>query len=787
MVDLVVELVWYRLRESAVSWYETLYGAYSSVVDPEWFWDEARMDPLGLLLLAWILLAGVVYFAIDHIQAIFAALFGQPEVLPARNPALPYQPLPSSASFNGPRNLNEGTSNEVLTKENRFFTPVASFAAAPTGAAIDGSANNQPSETLQARVKLINYSQEGSDWVNAVLNWLYHRYNTTPEFADIWLSALNEYAKRNAQQMGLLVTFDRFLVGSCAPRIGDVRAELSAEEQLSIFCSVEIVHLGFHALSTVTSERGVVSTEDYDVEIEHVPEEVRFLNINDMRQVQTMQPELTGDTPNNRCFILRLLIHPSPQNDLIMTAEFEKNPRDLLVNFPSSPVAFTTPSTENDQALLRDAIKKCIQNAVTTIKLARFRDFPFPPWLRPPSKPSSPTASSTPSQTQFTFSTIADPNVSTPSVPFGSGDHQVIVKVIRADDLGNNGSSGVEPYCVIEMDEPPQKHTSSVVKNNGAHPAWEETFLFDISGDSSEILFELYDRTKPQRRNFLGTAIVSLHELSKNPSQRQAIALQSRPLMDDSVSGTITLEFTVLSGGKPLSTQALDLTSQLRQSSPANGPARNSHVYVNSNAPTTETLTQTSNTKTPSIQKSYSEEIPRGYATLPSMGKQKASKRKLSVTDGNLSDAETAKGVRSKSSDRKSSFLGRMKRRFSFGKRTKSLEPEVAKEEFSSVVTKWERGKNDRMTDPMDSDQEVLLAVDLENSRSRRKDRSSRSNNKRSKSAPGSREPSASRSTGSNKAGQLSWKKRLRSRFSKHKDHDGATVGPTVVQQSQEF
>lgn len=88
----------------------------------------------------------------------------------------------------------------------------------------------------------------------------------------------------------------------------------------------------------MTSERGVVSTEDYDVEIEHVPEEVRFLNINDMRQVQTMQPELTGDTPNNRCFILRLLIHPSPQNDLIMTAEFEKNPRDLLVNFPSSPV-----------------------------------------------------------------------------------------------------------------------------------------------------------------------------------------------------------------------------------------------------------------------------------------------------------------------------------------------------------------------------------------------------------------------------------------------------------------
>ena len=176
-------------------------------------------------------------------------------------------------------------------------------------------------------------------------------------------------------------------------------------------------------------------------------------------------------------------------------------------------------------------------------------------------------------------------------------------------------------------------------------------------------------------------------------------------------------------------------------------------------------------------------------------------------------------GRRAKSSDKKpSSFFGRMKRRFSFGKRSKSLEPEVAKEEFkfSSMVTKWENGKRSVSTDPMDSDQEVLLAV--ENSRSRKKDRNSRSNEKRSKSAPGSREPSASRSTASafiaggvtpplgvmhddahlhnslvfllsttgNKAGQLSWRDKLRSRFSKHKDYDGATVGPTVVS-AQEF
>ena len=42
--------------------------------------------------------------------------------------------------------------------------------------------------------------------------------------------------------------------------------------------------------------------------------------------------------------------------------------------------------------------------------------------------------------------------------------------------------------------------------------------------------------------NFLGTAIVSLHELQKSPSQRQIIPLQSRPLMDDLVSGSLTLE-----------------------------------------------------------------------------------------------------------------------------------------------------------------------------------------------------------------------------------------------------
>lgn len=97
---------------------------------------------------------------------------------------------------------------------------------------------------------------------------------------------------------------------------------------------------------------------------------------------------------------------------------------------------------------------------------------------------------------------------------------------------------------------------------------------------------------------------------------------------------------------------------------------------------------------------------------------------------------------RARSADRKPSLFGRIKRRFSFGKkRSKSLDPVNAKAEMmASTSTPMINGPVDRVTDPMDGDPEVIAAERLANSRI---------GHTRSRSAPGTREPSATRSTAS--------------------------------------
>lgn len=64
---------------------------------------------------------------------------------------------------------------------------------------------------------------------------------------------------------------------------------------------------------------------------------------------------------------------------------------------------------------------------------------------------------------------------------------------------------------------------------------------------TEEILFEVYDCNPTDGKQFMGLAIVSVEELLVNPCQRQVLSLQARPYQDDLVSGTLTLEVSIIS------------------------------------------------------------------------------------------------------------------------------------------------------------------------------------------------------------------------------------------------
>lgn len=127
-----------------------------------------------------------------------------------------------------------------------------------------------------------------------------------------------------------------------------------------------------------------------------------------------------------------------------------------------------------------------------------------------------------------------------------SSSKRLLVKIVKGEGL----MQAKDPYCVVEMDEPPQKNQTG--GRQGSNPYWDEHFLFDLSPSSSEILFEVYDR--PSNSNefpkFLGLGLVGLDELAVGASSCQVIGLQPRPYETDPVSGAIQVEFVFIEGAQ---------------------------------------------------------------------------------------------------------------------------------------------------------------------------------------------------------------------------------------------
>jgi hypothetical protein len=123
---------------------------------------------------------------------------------------------------------------------------------------------------------------------------------------------------------------------------------------------------------------------------------------------------------------------------------------------------------------------------------------------------------------------------------------RLLVKVVKGDGL----IQAADPYCVVEMDEPPQKNQTGA--RQGMNPYWDEHFLFDLTPSSAEILFEIYDRPSVagDPPHFLGLGLVGIDELSVGPASSQILSLQPRPYDTQKVNGAITVEFVFIEGAE---------------------------------------------------------------------------------------------------------------------------------------------------------------------------------------------------------------------------------------------
>ncbi|XP_029107247.1 C2 domain-containing protein 2 isoform X2 [Scleropages formosus] len=132
--------------------------------------------------------------------------------------------------------------------------------------------------------------------------------------------------------------------------------------------------------------------------------------------------------------------------------------------------------------------------------------------------------------------------VASPPKPPRAHDWKLLVKNIRATITQEDGAAGsMNSYCVLQLDDPPQRLSSPVSKNSWS-PSWDQPFIFELSGRSKELKIQLLDEGKPQESSFLGEVAVPFDLVKKQPKGLQIFTL----MVKDHVTGSLSTELTYL-------------------------------------------------------------------------------------------------------------------------------------------------------------------------------------------------------------------------------------------------
>lgn len=354
-------------------------------------------------------------------------------------------------------------------------------------------------------------------WVNEVIVWLYSDPAILDELLAVWVASLNQFTANSVDEHGVGVEFVRVLPETHPPNLSNIFCECDSKDDVTITCDCE---------ATPALQLKAFRRKAEKLEVSHYR-----VNVNRFRA-----------RLNVICITEKLLL-------------------DLKCDgWPDVKVSLAQVGT-----IKKDLDESQLQEVVTEIVIGALRGINV--HLNLFQYPSCPRLWREPATTQPTFSIpMHYDNVHTSSSSLQSSrqrlqtqsptlsqnqyvvsDRRLLVKVARAAELGGE-QGAVEPYCVVELDEPPQKNQTSVKKDT-RNPSWDEAFLFDVNRNTSEVLLEVYDRANKSQR-FLGLGIVGIDELLANPSQRQIIPLQNRPYEEEDITGTLTVEFLFIEGAE---------------------------------------------------------------------------------------------------------------------------------------------------------------------------------------------------------------------------------------------
>ncbi|XP_074458663.1 C2 domain-containing protein 2 isoform X1 [Larus michahellis] len=140
------------------------------------------------------------------------------------------------------------------------------------------------------------------------------------------------------------------------------------------------------------------------------------------------------------------------------------------------------------------------------------------------------------------------PQGTSPPKPPRAHELKLLVKNIAVNLTDHSAAGSTNLACIVQLNDPMQKFSSSVAKN-AANPFWKEEFIFELSAKSKALQLQIVEDGKLDRP-LSAKVTVPLDLFRKQPSGQQSFALNSRASEGSSEPGpglgSISAEFSFI-------------------------------------------------------------------------------------------------------------------------------------------------------------------------------------------------------------------------------------------------
>ncbi|XP_057401455.1 C2 domain-containing protein 2 isoform X1 [Balaenoptera acutorostrata] len=335
---------------------------------------------------------------------------------------------------------------------------------------------------------------------DALLAWILALSSWRNQWQAAWVTALNEEAKRKAGPPLLCFQEDP-LQQPLDLAMGQVSSVAQSAQEKVVFCHVLAETIQF--LVSV----GLPSSEDTGRPLYSV----------------RLSP-----------LHLQLELHmKEKREDIQIKWSFISAPEMAITIQPKAPGEDQAVGADAVSESLKDILKHLVSSASPSVVLS-----------------TKPTDVREVQHLQCTSST----QESCPPKPPRAHELKLLVKNIRASLMSHPGASGnINPVCVVQLNDPVQKFSSTLSKNTTTL-TWEEEFTFELNAKSRELHLQISEDGQSSEA-LLAMTTVPLDLFKKQPSGPQSFTLTSGSSSGSSALGSVTAEFSYIEPGEAKSWQ----------------------------------------------------------------------------------------------------------------------------------------------------------------------------------------------------------------------------------------